>query len=126
MKQIEIKISTDEINYEEAVMYMESRVDGIINNKSKEFKIKTNVIAELIEDTKIGVYRKSIYLPVGVYAVSFYIDSNNNQKLDFNFFGIPTEQYGFSNNSMGFFGPPSFDQASFTIDKESKISIKAR
>ena len=36
MEQIEIKISNNEINYEEAVIYMESRVDGIINNKSKE------------------------------------------------------------------------------------------
>ena len=35
MKQIEIKISTNEINYEEAVMYMESRVNGIISNNSK-------------------------------------------------------------------------------------------
>ena len=36
MKQFEIKISNSEVNYEEAVMYMESRVDGIINNKSEE------------------------------------------------------------------------------------------
>ena len=36
MKQFEIKISNSEVNYKEAVMYMESRVDGIINNKSKE------------------------------------------------------------------------------------------
>ena len=36
MKQIEIKISNNEIDYEKAVMYMESRVDDIINNKSKE------------------------------------------------------------------------------------------
>ena len=36
MKQFEIKISNSEVNYEEAVMYMESRVDGIISNKSEE------------------------------------------------------------------------------------------
>ena len=36
MKQFEIKISNREVNYEEAVMYMESRVDGIINNNSKD------------------------------------------------------------------------------------------
>ena len=36
MKQIEIKISNNEINYEEAVMFMESRVDDIIKNKSQE------------------------------------------------------------------------------------------
>ena len=96
------------------------------SNKSEKFENKISVIAELVEDVKIDVFKKSIYLPVGVYAVSFYIDSNNNQKLDFNFFGVPIEQYGFSNNAMGFFGSPSFDQASFRIDKEIKITIKAR
>ena len=33
MEQIEIKISNDEINYEEAVLFMESRVDDISKNK---------------------------------------------------------------------------------------------
>ena len=96
------------------------------SNKSEEFKINLNVIAQVIEDTKTGIFRKSIYLPEGVYAISFYIDSNNNQKLDFNFFGIPIEQYGFSNNAMGFFRSPSFRQASFKIDKERSVSIEAR
>ena len=95
------------------------------NNADKRFH-RGNLITEVIEDTEMGIFRKSIYLPVGVYAVSFYIDSNNNQKLDFNFFGVPIEQYGFSNNAMGFFGSPSFDEASFRIDKEIKITIKAR
>ena len=36
MKQIEIKISNREINYEKAVIYMESRVDDISRNQSKE------------------------------------------------------------------------------------------
>ena len=96
------------------------------SNKSEQPENKINVIAKLVEDVKIDVFKKSIYLPVGVYAVSFYIDSNNNQKLDYNFLGVPTEQFGFSNNAMGFFGSPSFDQASFRIDKESKITLKAR
>ncbi len=96
------------------------------SNKSEEFKINLNVIAQVIEDTKTDIFRKSIYLPEGVYAISFYIDSNNNQKLDFNFFGIPIEQYGFSNNAMGFFRSPSFRQASFKIDKERSVSIEAR
>ncbi|MBR98841.1 MAG: hypothetical protein CMC57_02590 [Flavobacteriaceae bacterium] len=96
------------------------------SNKSEQLENKINVIAKLVEDVKIDVFKKSIYLPVGVYAVSFYIDSNNNQKLDYNFLGVPTEQFGFSNNAMGLFGSPSFDQASFRIDKESKITLKAR
>ena len=36
MKQFEIKISNREVNYEEAVMYMESRVDDINLNQSQE------------------------------------------------------------------------------------------
>ena len=36
MEQIEIKISNDEINYDDAVMLMESRVEDIIKNKSRE------------------------------------------------------------------------------------------
>ena len=36
MNQIEIKISNNEINYEKAIMFMESRVESISKNKSKE------------------------------------------------------------------------------------------
>ena len=39
-----------------------------------------------------------------------------NEKLDTNFFGIPKEQFGFSNNAKGRFGPPSFESASFELD----------
>ena len=36
MKHIEIKISNNQINYEDALVYMESRVDDIIKNQSQE------------------------------------------------------------------------------------------
>ncbi len=36
MEQIEIKISNNEINYDEAVIFMESRVEDISKNKSQE------------------------------------------------------------------------------------------
>ena len=36
MKQIEIKISNNQINYADALIYMESRVDDIIKNQSQE------------------------------------------------------------------------------------------
>ena len=36
MNQIEIKISNEEINYKEAVLFMESKVRDIIENHSKE------------------------------------------------------------------------------------------
>lgn len=51
----------------------------------------------------------------GTYAISVFHDSENSGKLRTNFLGIPRDGYGFSNNSMGTFGPPSFKDASFQI-----------
>jgi uncharacterized protein (DUF2141 family) len=36
---------------------------------------------------------------------------------------VPNEQYGFSNNALGRFGPPSFESASFQLNEYKKISI---
>jgi uncharacterized protein (DUF2141 family) len=54
-------------------------------------------------------------LPPGRYAISLFHDSQNTGKLRTNLVGIPRDGYGFSNNSMGTFGPPSFKDASFQI-----------
>ncbi len=60
-------------------------------------------------------------LPKGEYAIAIYHDQNENGKFD-TFFGIPEEKYGFSNDAAVFFGPPSFNEASFNLDEsESKI-----
>lgn len=58
----------------------------------------------------------------GVYAVSLYQDENDNNSLDFNLIGIPTEGYGFSNN-IGRFGRPSYQEAKFTVKGNAAISI---
>lgn len=62
----------------------------------------------------------------GEYAVSIIHDANNNRKLDTNFMGIPREGFGFSNNVMGTFGPPSFDKAKFRVSGSAVIRIKAK
>ncbi len=62
-------------------------------------------------------------VPFGVYAVSIIHDENENGELD-TFLVIPTEPYGFSNNVMGKMGPPSFEQASFRLEKDTTIEIK--
>ncbi|MEI6851609.1 MAG: DUF2141 domain-containing protein [Bacteroidota bacterium] len=54
-------------------------------------------------------------LPYGDYAVAVIHDINNDAKLDKNILGIPTEGYGFSNNAMGKYGPPTFLQSSFVF-----------
>lgn len=62
-------------------------------------------------------------IPKGTYAVSVYHDENDNAKLDRNGFGMPTEGYGTSNDAKGFMGPPSFEDAKFTIGNNAKATI---
>jgi len=75
-----------------------------------------------IENRKaIGAFEN---IPFGVYAVKLYHDENSNGKLDKNFLGIPTEDYAFSNNASGTFGPADYDDAKFIFNKNKmKIEI---
>ena len=52
-------------------------------------------------------------MPAGTYACCVLIDTNSNQRMDFNIVGYPLEDYAFSNQAIGQFGPPSFESASF-------------
>ncbi len=65
-------------------------------------------------------------IPLGTYAVALFHDANMNEKLDKGLFGIPKEGYAFSNNVFGFFGPPSFDKASFLFDGRKEVLIELK
>lgn len=93
-------------------------------------------IKETLELPSTGPLRWTIQLdaedlkePRSLWAVSAHHDKNGNDKLDKNAFGIPTEPYGFSNNPKRGFGPPKFDEVSFSIDAKvtdtpKRIEIK--
>jgi uncharacterized protein (DUF2141 family) len=57
-------------------------------------------------------------LQYGYYAVKVFHDENRNEEIDTNFLGIPTEDYGYSNNASAWFGPPSWENARFLFDKK--------
>ena len=65
-------------------------------------------------------------VPDGTYAISCYHDENDNDKLDMMMGIMPSEDYGCSNGAKGFFGPPKWKDAKFTIENgETKaIDIK--
>lgn len=63
-------------------------------------------------------------IPKGEYAVSFFHDENDNNKMDTNFIGIPKEDYGCSNNATGFMGPPKYDDAKFQLTENKTINLK--
>jgi uncharacterized protein (DUF2141 family) len=63
----------------------------------------------------------------GEYAVSVIHDANENGELDSNFMGIPQEGFGFGNNAMGTFGPPSFEKAKVLwAGKDMNVEIKLK
>lgn len=62
-------------------------------------------------------------IPAGEYAVKLFHDENNNHKLDMNFMGIPSEDYGFSNNASGTFGPASWEDAVFEVKENTVVTI---
>lgn len=63
-------------------------------------------------------------LTPGKYAVRYYHDENMNGKMETNLVGKPTEGYGFSNNVIGKFGPPTFEKWLFEINDDKKIILK--
>ncbi len=66
-------------------------------------------------------------IPFGDYGIKLFHDKNDDKKMNFNFFGIPTELYGYSNNANGFMSGASWKQAKFKIDKKvQKHEIRVR
>ena len=52
----------------------------------------------------------------GTYAIKVFHDEDDDDEMDTNFIGIPSEDYGFSNNADGSFGPASWEDAKFLFE----------
>jgi uncharacterized protein (DUF2141 family) len=66
-------------------------------------------------------------IPLGSYAIMLYHDENNNDELDKKgLFGLPGEPYGFSNNPLIFFGPPSFEDCLVHVKSDQRIQVKLK
>ncbi|MBL6446945.1 DUF2141 domain-containing protein [Fulvivirga sp. 29W222] len=95
------------------------------------FNSKENYLKKPFESQTIAVKHNNTSikfkdLPQGQYSVSIIYDENNNGELDKNFFGIPTEGFGFSKKSMGTFGPPSYDDTKIELDGDVSITISLK
>ncbi len=75
------------------------------------------IIIKKIQKTKAECDFSDI--PPGTYAIAVIHDKNMNGKLDTNWFGVPTEGYGFSNTTIDEFGAPAFSVASFPYDGQN-------
>jgi len=62
-------------------------------------------------------------LKPGRYAIAVYHDENSNHEFDQGLFGIPLENYAFSNDARVFFAPPAFEAAAFSVPASRRVRI---
>ena len=76
-----------------------------------------NVIAAANAPAKAGTTELEIKnLEPGAYGIALFHDLNENEELDRNLFGAPSEPFGFSNNPVIKFSAPNFDAFKFEFD----------
>jgi uncharacterized protein (DUF2141 family) len=62
-----------------------------------------------------------------MYAIAVHHDENGNKKLDLNWFGMPSEGFGFSNNPTVFLASPDPEDAAFQVENgRTTIDINLR
>lgn len=93
---------------------------GYPDQPAKAFRKEKLVIIE----KKATLHLEDI--PAGTYAIAILHDENDDLKMNTNWIGIPKEGYGFSNNVMGTFGPPTFQKASFRFEAQKPVTITIR
>ena len=86
---------------------------------AKDEPFRGNAI-KISEKTAIWTIDK---IPFGEYAIKVFHDEYEDGELDTNFLGMPTEDYGFSNDARGSFGPASWEDAKFLFNSEKDTVI---
>ncbi len=64
-----------------------------------------------------------VALAPGAWAGALTHDTNDNDRLDKNFLGIPTKPCAFSNNVGPKLSAPNFEECKFMVDGDSKFLI---
>jgi len=123
----ELAVKVTNIKHE-GVLYVAVYDDKEVfeSDKGDNSQQRPGIVGGLVKKVTAGEAEGTIELEEGIYSIGFFIDKNNNEKLDTNFLGVPKEQFGFSNDAMGLFGPPSFEAASFTLQEKTVLIMEAR
>jgi uncharacterized protein (DUF2141 family) len=93
-----------------------------LDNSKEVYESEDSVfIGKVLPIINRSVYLKIDSLEFGYYAIKVFHNENSNGKMDFNFLGIPSEDYGYSNNVSGWFGPPEWEKAKFIFNQHEMI-----
>ncbi len=98
----------------------------LLFNSSKGWAEDRNAaLKEIVVPAHPGVVNVDVpNLPAGTYAVAIAHDVNKNHKLDRNWIGLPTEQWGMSNNPHSRIRTPSFSSAQFTLNHDMELHVQ--
>ena len=110
-QQLTVKISSIPSNEGQIIVELFQGEDNFLE---KSYKRKVISIS--------GVSAKVVFenLPAGEYALGVIHDENKNGELD-TFMKIPREPIAISNNATPEFGPPSYDDAKFSISAGKNV-----
>ena len=101
----------------------QGKVSFALYNKDNFLQKPLQASTSIIKEGKSVVTFKDV--PEGDYAIVCFHDQNSNNKMDFQSNGMPTEDYGVSNNNSNPYGPPIFNDTKFMVsDKDVSLEIK--
>jgi len=99
-------------------------VAGLFDNSTNFRNRKSPIQSCFLKVTGTDEYKWEFKnVPAGSYAISAYLDVNENSTLDKGAFGVPKEKYGFSNNARGQLGPPSYQACRFELAESKPLTI---
>lgn len=112
-------------------------VDELRNSEGSVWVILYEKEGFLEEDAVKGRFRGTINnqkstihtdpLPHGEYGMVIFHDENDNKEVDFNFFKMPKEGIGFSNNPKIGLSKPGFEESKVVLNSaQKKIRIKLK
>ncbi len=97
---------------------------GLYNSEESFPVYEKNFKGAFPKANKSGVSYTFENVPAGTYAVAVWHDENEDKTMNKNLFGAPKENYGFSKNIYGSFGPPNFNDVSFKLNSGKKMTLK--
>jgi uncharacterized protein (DUF2141 family) len=98
------------------------------SDKGFPFSSKNEVQSGCVEKTGRVIKKQFLGLKPGNYAVTVIDDRNRDGKLNTDFFGIPQEGFGVSNNPTVSVttGTPKFSKASFPVNQNTVVNIQMK
>jgi uncharacterized protein (DUF2141 family) len=115
-EELTIKVSGIKKNKGEVVCALFKTADGFPMDLNKP-----QTIWKAADGAEISCMFTDI--TAGNYAVSVAHDENGNKEVDTNFFGMPTEAWGVSNNIRPLMRAPRWQEAQFSIPAGEKQTI---